>query len=240
MYGDPSKAGRCTVYFLGQGDAKTDDFLPEQYNISTKVHEYGGGAVSIFPSMDLLFNDSRTNGVFRSTPEAGAKELIKGDKQVRYADFDTNPKVDGLFLAVEEDHREKEVVNRIIACDQEGVRTVVQGADFYSHPKFDSSGSHISWMQWNHPDMPWIGTEVFIADWNGGKISTIVKIAGQARKESISQPKWHFDGSFLFCSDKSGFWQLYQYDLGTKSVKHLVIKGFEDAEIGVREVQLGL
>jgi hypothetical protein len=88
--------------------------------------------------------------------------------------------------------------------------------------------------------MPWIGTEIFAADWDDGKVSNVVKVAGEARKESISQPKWHFDGSLLFCSDQSGFWQLYQHCLGPTSVEHLVIKGFEDAEIGVREVQLGL
>jgi hypothetical protein len=196
--------------------------------------------MSLFANADLLFNDSITSGVFRSTPEGGAKELIKGDTNIRYADFDTHSKVDGLFLAVQEDHRGNEVANRIIACDQKGVRTVVEGADFYAHPKFDPSGTHISWMQWDHPDMPWIGTEIFVADWNDGKFSNVVKVAGKPQKESISQPKWHFDGSLLFCSDRSGFWQLYQYDLVTKATEYLVVKGFEDAEIGVREVEMGL
>jgi hypothetical protein len=224
---------------MGQGDAKSPGFLPDQYNISAKIHEYGGAAVSLFPNKDLLFNDSDTDGVFRSTPEGGAVELIAGDKSIRYADFDCHPKTKNLFLAVQEDHRGKEVINRIIAYDETGPRAVVEGADFYSHPKFDPSGKHVSWLQWSHPDMPWIGSEVYVGDWKDGEISNVLKVGGEARKESCSQPKWHFDGSLLFCSDQTGFWQLYQYDLVKKSATHLLIQGFEHAEIGVREMQLG-
>jgi dipeptidyl aminopeptidase/acylaminoacyl peptidase len=161
---------------------------------------------------------------------------------VRFADFGPHPTDSSLALAVQEDHRDEEVQNRVVVVDGKTreARVVIQGADFYSHPKFSPDGQRVSWVQWVHPDMPWTGSELYVAEWKDGAVGERRKIAGKAREECVVQPKWLFDGSLMFVGDKTGFWQVYRIDTETEKVEHLAIEGFEDADLGGREVILGL
>jgi Tol biopolymer transport system component len=177
--------------------------------------------------------------VFGLSSDRKVTEIVKGDEKIRFADFDIHPSAE-LIIAVQEDHRGSEVGNKLALIDIKSgkVNIVVEGADFYSHPKFNPDGTKISWLQWQHPDMPWTGTEVYVADWADGTVKNATKISGKAREESICQPKWHIDGSLLFCSDRTGFWQLYRYD--GKVVEQLFMDGFADAEFGGPEFILGV
>lgn len=191
----------------------------------------------------IIFTDSNTDGVFTLSPSSGeVAEILPGDSKLRFADFCSHPIDSDLILAVQEDHRGEEVINTVALIDKKSkeARVVVQGADFYSHPKFSPDGKRVSWVQWMHPDMPWTGSELYVADWNDGITENEKKIAGEARVQSIVQPKWLFDGSLMFVSDQSGFWQVYRYDVKTLEAEQLVIEGFENADLGAREVMLGL
>jgi Tol biopolymer transport system component len=208
------------------------------------VHEYGGGAVSTSsPDGSIIFNDGTSDGVFIRTPSGEIKEILAGasDGKLRYADFDVHPKDHGTIAAVQEEHRGKEVINTLAVIDSQTkkAKIIVEGADFYSYPKFSHDGKRICYLQWNHPDMPWTGTELYVADWDGTKIGTPTKIAGQARTESVAQPKWHDDDTLLFCSDRTGFWQLYRSDGKSTNVERLPVKGYEKAELGGRVSTLG-
>jgi dipeptidyl aminopeptidase/acylaminoacyl peptidase len=75
---------------------------------------------------------------------------------------------------------------------------IAEGADFYSDPIVRADGT-VAWIQWNHPNMPWDGTEL----WRDGR-----KIAG-GTNESIFQPEWSPGGRLYYVSDISGFWNLY-------------------------------
>jgi Tol biopolymer transport system component len=192
---------------------------------------------------NIIFTDGNTDGVFCLSPSRGeVEEIVAGDSKVRFADFGPHPLDSQIILAVQEDHREKEVENRVVVIDKKSKEAcvVVQGADFYSHPKFSPDGRRVSWVQWMHPDMPWTGSELYVADWKDGIVGEKTKIAGKAGEECIVSPKWLFDGSLMFASDKTGFWQVYRYDVTTNQVEQLVTEGFEDADLGAREVLLGL
>jgi hypothetical protein len=237
----PSEKGRCAIVELSVDGGSTDR-LPQEYNARSKIHEYGGGAVSMSSNGHIIFTDSETGGVFRLAPARGiTEEIIKGDMNFRYGDFDPNKSETHFIIAIQEEHREKEVINTIVVLNAESKKAeiVVEGADFYSHPKFSYDGKKLSWIQWNHPDMPWTGTELYVADWKDGKVENVVKVAGQARDESINQPKWHFDGTLLFSSDISGFWQLYQYNPKTNKSEQLLLKGYEETEMAGGEFIIG-
>jgi hypothetical protein len=238
--GRPSEKGRHALIQLK--GTESIDILPKAYDIKSKVHEYGGGAASVGPDGSIIFTDSITGGVFSLTTAGEVNEIIKGDSKFRFADFNIHPSHHSVILAVQEEHREKEVINTIaiINAQTKEAHVTIQGADFYAHPKFSPDGKKLSWTQWNHPDMPWTGTELHIADWNNGSIEKATKVAGKARDESVVQPKWLFDGSLLFSSDRTGFWQLYRCDINSLQVEPLVIDGFQDADLGAREVYLGL
>ncbi|CZR67614.1 related to dipeptidyl aminopeptidases/acylaminoacyl-peptidases [Phialocephala subalpina] len=242
--GRPSEKGRAAIVEIKDG--KSIDIVPKEYNARTKVHEYGGGAAAVSPDGSIIFNDFYSDGVFIRTPSGETKEIIKGapDSNLRFANFDVHPKTPSIIAAIQEEHRGKsaeEVFNTIaiINSSTKKAEVIVSGADFYAHPKFSPDGKKICWLQWNHPDMPWTGTELYVADWDGEKVGKAVKITGQARTESIAQPKWHVDDTLLFCSDRTGFWQLYRSDGKGGDVELLPIKGFEEAELGGREFILG-
>jgi dipeptidyl aminopeptidase/acylaminoacyl peptidase len=104
--------------------------------------------------------------------------------------------------------REHHGVNTIAAIPD---RVLVEGADFYSDPIVSPDGKFLAWLQWNHPNMPWDGTELWVAAFNAsGLLGVREKVAGGA-DESIFQPEWAPDGALYFVSDRTGWWNLYRW-----------------------------
>lgn len=64
---------------------------------------------------------------------------------------------------------------------------------------------------WNHPQMPWDGTECYCADLNSaGEITTTQLIAG-SKTESVFQPQWSPTGELFFISDRNNWWNIYRH-----------------------------
>lgn len=189
-----------------------------------------------------MFTDAYTDGVFLLSPTGEVEEIITGDPSTRFADFSVSPTEPHWIIAVKEYHsQDGGVVNTIVAINMrtKASKTVVSGADFYSHPRFSPDGKRICWMQWVNPDMPWTGSQVYVAHWSNGNVDNQKYIAGKAKKESVCQPRWHIDSTLLFENEPTGFWQLYRYDTNTEKVEYVQLKGYEDADIGAREIKLG-
>ena len=117
-------------------------------------------------------------------------------------------------------HTEQEAENTIVGVSLEGEfpgdggTILVSGNNFYSNPRVSPDGSHLSWLTWNHPNMPWDGTEVWVGELDAdGSISNRQKVAGGI-DESIFQPEWSPDGILYFVSDRTGWWNLYRWHNG--------------------------
>src|SRR5205823_15115700 len=87
----------------------------------------------------------------------------------RYADFVVD-EARGRLIGVREDHTdaEQEPVNTVTEISYSGAvtdngRVLVAGAGFYSSPRLSPDGLYLAWVSWNHPDMPWDGTELWLA-----------------------------------------------------------------------------
>ena len=89
---------------------------------------------------------------------------------------------------------------------------LVGGNDFYSNPRLTGDGSRLAWLAWNHPNMPWDGTELWVADVNDDGSLRNPKLVAGGPNESIFQPEWSPDGSLYFVSDRSGWWNLYRWN----------------------------
>lgn len=240
--GRPTEAGRCAIVRFEGGKGEGVDVLPSQYSACSLVHEYGGGACAMGHDGGLIFTDSKTRGVFRMRSPDDIKSIVNVDAQSRFADFDVHPKDPRWVLAVLEVHGPDSVDNKVAIIDSTATthRILCEGADFYSHPKFSHDGKWICWIQWKHPDMPWTGSELYVAAWEDGKIGQPKLVAGQAEKESIAQPKWHSYGGLLFTSDRTGFHQIYLFDPISDETKKVSVNRYEDADLGgPDESQLG-
>src|SRR5207248_10016837 len=90
---------------------------------------------------------------------------------------------------------------------------LVWGHDFFSAPRFSPDGRQLAWLSWDHPRMPWDGTELWVADIDDRTVRTPRLVAG-GPDESISQPRWGPKGALWFVSDRTGWWNLYRDDVG--------------------------
>jgi hypothetical protein len=238
--GRPLEKGRSVIVQL-EG-TKSIDLLPDGYSVKTRIHEYGGAAASVFPDGSLVFTDPKLSGIYKLLPSGSVEEIIKGadEAKLRFGDFHVNTADPKWILAIQEEHG-KEVVNTIVAINAatKKVHPVASGFDFYTNCRFSYDGKHICMSRWNHPDMPWTGNEVVVYDWDNGTVSNETYVAGKAGTESICQPRWHLDGSLLFASDRTGFWQMYRFDVKTSKTEYLHIDGLEKTDFGSCEFGLG-
>jgi dipeptidyl aminopeptidase/acylaminoacyl peptidase len=140
------------------------------------------------------------------TPEAPS------ERSLRYADGRITP--DGRFLiCVRERHKSKTVVNELvsIALEQPAATEVIAaGYDFYSNPRISPDGRHLAWLCWQNPQMPWDGTELWLAELTeDGVLRNAGRVAGGVN-ESLFQPEWSPDGVLHFVSDRTNWWNLYR------------------------------
>jgi dipeptidyl aminopeptidase/acylaminoacyl peptidase len=210
--GRPQQKGRNVVVRYAK-DGTTHDVTPASFNARTKVHEYGGGAVFVDRGT-IFFSNFDDQRLYRQDPN-GIPHPISQTSQCRYADAVLDASRDRL-VCVREDHRRTDgiVINCIAAVASDGLKpeqVLVQGEDFYSNPRTSPDGKRLAWLSWNHPNMPWTGTELWVAHIGGsGEVQAPVRVAGSA-DESIFQPEWSPDGTLHFVSDRTGWWNLYRW-----------------------------
>lgn len=144
----------------------------------------------------------------------------------RYANLAVHPTESQLLVGVIEDHTNdtpQTIVNSICIIDtaKSSISITVSGADFYSSPVFTPDGSKLAWISWDHPDMPWEGSELHVADvtLTDGAIalSNIHRVAGEKTNISVSYPSWISNDTLVFTSDKSGFVNPWIYSTSSKS-----------------------
>ena len=215
--GRPAERGRY-VLMRKRGNCAAAELTPAPFNVRTRVHEYGGGAYVVKDGR-AYFSHNEDQRLYAVGGDSLPAPITK-EGLWRYADA-TVDSARNVLIAVREDHSEtgKEAVNTIVSVDLSGQRKqaiLVSGSDFYSNPRLSPDGSKLAWMSWNHPNMPWDGTELWVGDLDGdGSIAHARQVAGGPR-ESIFQPRWSPDGTLYFVSDRSDWWNLHRSD-GTES-----------------------
>ncbi len=215
----PREGGR-TVLVRRSATGEVTDINPAPFNVRTRVHEYGGGAALVAAGTAYYshFADQR---LYRQAPGEEPVPLTPNPPVragLRYGDGLIDP-FRKRWIGVREDHRDTgdEPVNTLLAIDLEQGgpgEILVSGADFYSSPRLSPDGLRLAWLTWNHPDMPWVSTELWLAEWNpDGSLQTPVRVAGGGG-ESIFQPEWSPEGRLHFISDRTGWWNLYRHEDG--------------------------
>lgn len=205
----PDEGGRYALFRRRNGGIT--EILPSQFDVRTRVHEYGGGSYLVRGDM-VFFSNFVDQRIYRKGPDGAATPLtLEG---IRYADyvFDAGRK---RLVAVAEDHTAggRLPVNSIasISLDDSPGKVLVSGNDFYSSPRIDPSGKRLCWLTWNFPNMPWDGSELWTGEiGSDGSVGDTKMIAG-GDAESIFQPEWSPDGALHFISDRTGWWNIYGY-----------------------------
>lgn len=208
----PAESGRSVIMRWSR-DGQTSELSPAPFDARTRVHEYGGGAFAVADGT-VFFSNFLDQRLYRQ--ELGSEPRpITPVGALRYADGVVDRRR-GRLVCVSEDHTvgPREPVNTLVSLPLEGggdVRVLVCGNDFYCSPRLSPEGSHLAWLTWNHPNMPWDGTELWVGELSDdGSLDSAERVAGGA-DESIFQPEWSPDGVLYFVSDRTGWWNLYRW-----------------------------
>jgi dipeptidyl aminopeptidase/acylaminoacyl peptidase len=216
--GKPLEGGRSVV--VRHRNGQRAELTPAGFNVRTRVHEYGGGALATHGST-LFFSNFSDQRLYRQD-DGGAPRAITPEPEtpagLRFADGRTT--ADGrLLICVQERHPADggEAVNELVVLPTDGSaapRSIVSGHDFFSTPRISPDGRQLVWLAWDHPRMPWDGTELYLADLAAdGRVSN-VRCIGGGPQESIFQPEWSPSSVLHFVSDRTGWWNLYVLESG--------------------------
>ena len=211
--GRPSEAGR-SVIVRRTPDGKITDVTPPPFNVRTRAHEYGGSSFVVAGGV-VYFSHFADQRIYCQALDSQPKPLTPA-ASCRYADVIVDKQRNRL-ICVREDHAgEGEAVNTIVSINLdngEDIQILTEGNDFYASPSLSPDGSQLCWISWNHPNMPWDGTELWVGEINAdGYLGNKNLVAG-GLEESIFQPQWSLDGVLYFVSDKSNWWNLYRTPL---------------------------
>jgi dienelactone hydrolase len=235
----PAEEGRVTVVHLG-ADSKQCFLLPGPWNARTRVHEYGGLSYLPVPAREgtadgtaivfANYADQRlylleSTGADGQDGGGGPRPLTPEpdgspeQPSLRYADFTLSPDRSEVWC-VQERHYDGKVARAIVAVPLDGsaaespdsVRELVTGSDFYAFPTPSPDGKRLAWICWNHPRMPWDGTELRVALIEDGAPGQGRLVKG-GMQESVLAPLWRDASSLYVVTDWPGWWNIYQVGL---------------------------
>ena len=171
LEGRPQERGRSVVV-RAEADGRQTDITPAPYNARTRVHEYGGGSWTVRDGT-VYFSNFADGRLYRQVPDASTPQPLTPppparDRQWRFADGVIDPRRQ-RWIGVREDHTAAgEPVNTIVAVDLAGRRragrVLARGHDFYASPRLSPDGHWLAWLAWDHPNMPWNGTLLYLAE----------------------------------------------------------------------------
>lgn len=215
----PSEAGRYAIRRAG-ADGPPVDVLPPPWNARSRVHEYGGGAWTVTPDRALVFAEFGDQRLYRlDQPGERPVPLTPEPPQPaawRYAELQLLR--DGEVWCVRERHGADGIVRDIAAVPLDGsaaedagaIRSVAGGSHFLAAARLSPDGRRLAWIAWDHPQMPWDGTELRVADLDDRGIAGQHRTLLGSATESVLQPEWVDDATLYAIGDGSGFWNLYR------------------------------
>jgi dipeptidyl aminopeptidase/acylaminoacyl peptidase len=216
----PTEAGRIAL--VHEGPAGPVEVLPAPWNVRNRLHEYGGRPWTVLGGPDgelLVFTnwaDQRLYAVEVGAP--GEPRPISAEPArhhgLRYADLSPGP--DGAsVLCVRETvvgDGPTDIERDLVAVPLDGGEPRVLAAShrFMSGPRLSPDGSRIAWIGWDHPRMPWDGSELCVATLGDDGPHRV--LAGGPR-ESVCQVEWESADSLLALTDPDGWWNLFRIGL---------------------------
>ena len=214
LEGRPLEGGRNVVVRRDPTGAVVDA-TPEPFSARSRVHEYDGGAW--IPDGDrVFFTEDSSQRLHRVTEEGVATPITPEPPtpgSVRYADLSMTPNRDSLVAVREVHDNDDDVANDLVIVAADGSvapRSLTSGRNFYSFPRVSANQKRFLWTSWDHPQMPWDGTDLWVSDFSSEGLSSVQHVAG-GTEESVFQPVWGEDDTIYFISDRTGWWNLYAF-----------------------------
>jgi len=182
LEGRPQEQGRNVIVRAGP-DGVTTDITPAGFNVRTRVHEYGGGAWLVADGTAIFSNFADQRLYRQRAGQAVPEPLTPEPASCRSSPASGGGEAGGWrygdgvldhrrrrWIGVREDHSgEGEPANAIVAIDLDhpgsSAGRVLAGAhDFLCSARLSPDGNRMLWLAWDHPNMPWNGTTLYLAE----------------------------------------------------------------------------
>jgi dipeptidyl aminopeptidase/acylaminoacyl peptidase len=215
LEGRAEEGGR-QVLIRRETDGTLTRLTPEGFNARCRVHEYGGGAYVLDGDLAVV-SDFATGRLQRVTSPGVLEPLTPDGRAWRFADLRLD-RVRNRILAIREDHepdtlaRHGEAENAVVAIDLDGgsVTVLADGSDFFSAPRLSPDGAQLAWLRWDHPNLPWDGTELVLADVGPDGRPTNERVVAGSPSDWIAQPRWSPSGVLHFVAEPDGWMNLFR------------------------------
>lgn len=230
----PEEGGRSVLVCRSPG-GRVRELSPPPFDVRSRAHGYGGGAFAVSGG-EVVFSNLGDGRLYRL--DGGVPRPITPPADACYADV----RVDagrGRVICVREDHSGGGPRNELVSVPLDGSRppeVLVSGPDFVASPRLSPDGSHLAWLSWDHPNMPWDGTWLWTAELDAAGRPAGAQRAAGGLSESVFQPEWSPRGLLYFVSDRAGWWNLYRLSPYGRAEPICPMK----AEFGVPQWTFGL
>ena len=239
----PEQGGRTAVRRRG-ASGEVIDVLPAPWNARSRVHEYGGAAWTTTDDGDLIFVEKEDQRIWILPPGDGPRPLTPPDTGMRFGGLTWQG---GRLFAIRETHDgqhpapRRDIVevplDRSAVWDAAAIASLTEDSDFLAQPALSADGSHLAWIAWNHPNMPWDTTELRVGRIEDGIVAEWATVAGGDGTAPL-QPVWTGDDELVYIDDPTGRWNLWRLRL-TADLHHEPIAPV-DADTGGPLWVLGL
>lgn len=234
----PTEGGRSAIVRLDSTGSR-EILTPSPINVRTRVHEYGGAPYLIANDV-VYFSNFSDQRLYQQT-QGQSPEPMTPEGSLFFADGIYDQSHNRLiYIQEDQTNPDHEAINTIVSIplDQDKKlhpgSVLVSGNDFYASPRLNPNGTQLAWLTWNHPNMPWDGTELWIAEIQQDGTLTHARCIAGGLEESIFQPEWSPDGILHFVSDQTGWWNLYRWQ--NEQAQPLCLM---DAEFGLPQWSFG-
>ncbi|WP_426937356.1 S9 family peptidase [Brevibacterium sp. LE-L] len=215
-----------------------EQILPTGFNIRSAVHEYGGAAWALDPDSEVIyFVNAADQRVWQIIPGRAPHALTPDTSgRIRYGDLHMTPW--GL-LCVREDCRSTRRQRAVVLLTKHGTTNVLSTlSHFMAWPRLSPDGSTLAFIGWEHPNMPWDGTNLWLVDVRTPATPPVAMVRGDAIARprqapptlptpddggvSLLQPEFTSDSSLHVISDHGGHWALHGLDFDPVAARPLV------------------
>ncbi|GAA2686031.1 S9 family peptidase [Nonomuraea recticatena] len=211
----PAEGGRrCVVRRLPDGSRA--DALPEGWNARNRLVEYGGRAWRPLPDGGLVFTEWSDRRVYLLGAE-GPRALTP-ESECAYGDLYLPPGREEVW-AVRQSGRRRELV--AVPLSGGDVRVIVEAQRFLVNPRLSPGGDQVAWIGWDHPNMPWDGTELCVAPLLPSGSAGPYRVVAGGPAESVIQAEWRDDGALYALTDPTGWWNLHLVPLDGSPTRNL-------------------
>ncbi|KEA61910.1 Coenzyme PQQ synthesis protein F [Marinobacterium lacunae] len=205
-----SRTGKNQLCRFEAGELES--ILPAEFSVRSRVHEYGGGAWCLSSHNAFFVNDSDQQ-IWCASLSGGFARQLTSMHRSRFADL-TFDSVRQRLIAICETHTQgqPEPENRLVSVGSDGrVRVLAEGADFYASPALSPDGSELAWVEWDHPNQPWLSTRVCAASLSDLGYPKEKRVVSDVERAWV-QPRFSPDGVLHAVVDRDDWWSIESFN----------------------------